>query len=212
MFRYNKAMTQIILLRHGLVHNPQKIIYGALPGFGLDKAGLADIDAVAERLAQYPITAIFTSPLQRAVETIERIRQQPTLAALPVTTDERLREWVFVSEGLTYPQVTERYPELLEQYQTDPTKLPGVIDGKRYETFAELEERVGECADELLISFTNQTILLVSHGDPIIMALAHYLQKPFWSVKEAEYPRPAETRTLHFTDTTVTVSEWPEKL
>ena len=203
-------MTQIILLRHGLVYNPDKVIYGALPGFGLDQAGLVEVDATAKHLATLPIAAIITSPLQRARETVERIQRQPALAKLPVTTDERLREWVFVSEGLTYPQLTERYPELFEQYKTDPTKLPGVIDGKRYETFAEIEGRMGECIDELKSRFADQTILLVSHGDPIIMALAHYLNQPFWQTKESEYPRPAQTRTLIFDNDQVRAAEWPE--
>lgn len=203
-------MIEIIFLRHGLVYNPRKIIYGALPGFGLDETGFAAIDETATQLATYPITAIYSSPLQRAVETVAQIQQQDALKSVPVHTDERLSEWVAVSEGLTYPELESRYPEFFAQYKIDPTKLPAEIDGKRYETFIELEQRMGECIDELRARHDGQTIVVVSHGDPIIMAMAHYLGQSFWETKETQYPRVAQTRTLHFADDSVTVSEWPK--
>lgn len=203
-------MTQIVLLRHGLVLNPHKVIYGALPGFGLDPEGLAAIDQTAARLSEYPIAAIYTSPLQRAKETVERIQLHSRLKNIPVIEDVRLREWVFVSEGLTYPQLEERYPELFEQYRLDPTKIPGQIDRKRYETFAELEMRMGECIEAIRVAHPNEITVVVSHGDPIIMAMAHYLHQPFTVVKEAEYPRVAQTRTLQFDGDRFRLSEWPE--
>ncbi len=197
-------------MRHGLVYNPKKIIYGVLPGFGLDPEGLADVDATAAHLAEFPITQIYTSPLQRAKETVARIQRQPALASLPVHEDERLREWVFVSQGLTYPELIERYPDEFEQYKTDPTKLPAEIDGVRYETFRELEARMAACIEAIRHKHPDQIVLIVSHGDPIIMAMAHYVGDTFWHTKEAEYPRVAQTRTLQFTDDGVTITEWPQ--
>lgn len=197
-------------MRHGLVYNPTKIIYGALPGFGLDPEGLADVDATAARLAEFPVARIYTSPLQRAKETVARIQQQPSLASIPVYEDERLREWVFVSQGLTYPELIERYPDEFEQYKKDPTKLPAEINGVRYETFSELETRMVDCIEAIRAAHPNELVLIVSHGDPIIMAMAHYVGDTFWHTKEAEYPRVAQTRTLHFADDKVTITEWPQ--
>lgn len=204
-------MTQVILLRHGLVDNPKKVIYGALPGYGLDEAGKADLVAAAKHLSEYPLAQIVVSPLQRAQETLA-VLQANGLANVPVTTDERLTEWRYVWEGLTYPELEERYPELFEQYKTDPFLLPKEVDGQEYETFAEIEARVAAVVDELVSKYPDQIVLLISHGDPIITTMAHYLEQSFWAVKGGEYPRVAEARTLQFDGDTVRIHEWPEKL
>ena len=78
-------------VRHGLVHNPEGILYGRLPGFHLSAAGRAMAERVAETLADRPIRALFTSPMERAVETIEplaeRLDLQPRIDARLIEAD-----------------------------------------------------------------------------------------------------------------------------
>ena len=61
--------TVVHFVRHGLVHNPEGILYGRLPGFHLSAAGRAMAERVAEVLADQPIGVLFSSPLERARET-----------------------------------------------------------------------------------------------------------------------------------------------
>ena len=76
---------------------------------------------MAEKLP--PVTAVFSSPLTRAVQTAQAI-------GLPVTILDDLRElhagqW----DGLTFPQIRERYPEHYAARGLDPTiPLPGAED------------------------------------------------------------------------------------
>ncbi|MFC3449732.1 histidine phosphatase family protein [Amycolatopsis speibonae] len=81
--------TIVHLLRHGEVHNPDKILYGRLPGFKLSDRGQRQALTVAEAVAKHDITHVVASPLQRAQETAA-----PIAAAhrLDVDTDERLIE------------------------------------------------------------------------------------------------------------------------
>lgn len=85
------VQVRIHLTRHGEVFNPQGILYGRMPGYGLSERGFEMAERVAEALpANDPhIRALVSSPLQRAQETIAPLAR--TLD-LPVTIDERVIE------------------------------------------------------------------------------------------------------------------------
>ena len=91
--------TLVHLVRHGEVHNPQKVLYGRLPGFHLSELGLKMAERVAESLAGRDITAVVASPLERALETAA-----PIAAAFDcdVDTDPRLIEAANHFEGKTF--------------------------------------------------------------------------------------------------------------
>lgn len=61
--------TVVHLLRHGEVHNPDKILYGRIPGFRLSDNGRHQAEIVAKSLVDADIVAVVASPLQRAQET-----------------------------------------------------------------------------------------------------------------------------------------------
>jgi broad specificity phosphatase PhoE len=81
--------TTVHLLRHGEVHNPERVLYGRLPGFGLSDLGIAQAKLAAEFLAQRPIGHLVSSPLQRAQETAAALAEA---TGLTTNTDERLTE------------------------------------------------------------------------------------------------------------------------
>ncbi len=60
-------------VRHGEVHNPDRILYGRLENFGLSDRGHEMAERVANTLQVRPIVKIISSPLQRAVESAEPI-------------------------------------------------------------------------------------------------------------------------------------------
>jgi broad specificity phosphatase PhoE len=81
--------TIVHLLRHGEVHNPEKLLYGRLPGYRLSERGVRMAEAVAAALAGRDITYLVASPLQRAQETAQPIADK---LGLPIDSDERLIE------------------------------------------------------------------------------------------------------------------------
>jgi broad specificity phosphatase PhoE len=91
--------TIVHLLRHGEVHNPEKILYGRLPGYHLSEVGRKMADRAAEYFAARDVAAVIASPLERAQETAA-----PVAAAhnLPVGTDERIVESTSVFEGRAF--------------------------------------------------------------------------------------------------------------
>jgi broad specificity phosphatase PhoE len=91
------APTTIVhVLRHGEVHNPEKILYGRLPGYQLSELGVQMAKAAAESLAGRDVTYLVASPLERAQQTAEPFAAQ---FHLPIATDERLIESANLFEG-----------------------------------------------------------------------------------------------------------------
>ncbi|MCW2620710.1 MAG: phosphoglycerate mutase, partial [Frankiales bacterium] len=91
--------TKVHLLRHGEVHNPDGVMYGRLPHFGLSADGLKMAHDAAAALAGHDVREIVASPLQRARETAAPIA---AVFGHGVTLDERLLESENVFEGKTF--------------------------------------------------------------------------------------------------------------
>jgi broad specificity phosphatase PhoE len=88
--------TVVHVMRHGEVHNPEKILYGRLPDYHLSDRGRAQAQAVADWLVQRDITYVVGSPLDRAQETAAPIAAHHGLA---VNTDVELIESANIFEG-----------------------------------------------------------------------------------------------------------------
>ena len=93
------TQTVVHLLRHGQVRNPEHVIYGRMPDFHLSEDGRMMAKAAAGFLAGRDVTALFSSPMERARETAEPLAAQ---FGLTVVVDERLIEPWNHFEGLTF--------------------------------------------------------------------------------------------------------------
>ena len=72
--------TQVSLVRHGQVENPEYIFYGRLPYFRLSAVGQQEARNVSRRLQRMELAAVFSSPLLRARQTAREIlRLHPRL-------------------------------------------------------------------------------------------------------------------------------------
>jgi probable phosphomutase (TIGR03848 family) len=80
----------VILLRHGRsTANSAGVLAGRTLGVGLDEGGVAQAQALVERLTQLPLAAVVSSPLQRCQETVAPLAQA---RELEVTVDDRFIE------------------------------------------------------------------------------------------------------------------------
>jgi broad specificity phosphatase PhoE len=90
---------QIHLVRHGEVFNPQGVLYGRLPGYGLSDLGREMAEAAAKDLVSHGrvVNALVSSPLQRTQQSAE-----PIAAAfeLEPTLDDRIIEPTNRFEGM----------------------------------------------------------------------------------------------------------------
>ena len=104
--------TVVHLLRHGEVHNPDRILYGRLPDFHLSALGRQMALLAATHLADHDITHVISSPLDRARETAAPVAE---MHGLPVSIDERVIEATNKFEGLAVAggQGLLKHPRLL---------------------------------------------------------------------------------------------------
>ena len=137
------AITTVVhLLRHGEVHNPEKILYGRLPNFRLSERGEAMALRAAQALADHDITHIISSPLERAQQTAAPIAARFDLT---VELDARLIEADNVFEGkrvavgdgvLRHPQYWPKLwnpfrPSWGEPYVVVAERMRAAIDSAR---------------------------------------------------------------------------------
>jgi broad specificity phosphatase PhoE len=88
--------TIVHLVRHGEVHNPEQVLYGRLPGYRLSELGERMAEQAAAALAGRDIRLARSSPLDRAVQTLQPIA---ATLGLPTSVDDRLIESSNVFEG-----------------------------------------------------------------------------------------------------------------
>ena len=81
--------TTVHVMRHGEVYNPEKVLYGRLPGYNLSDRGRAQAQSAADWLAPKDITYVVASPLERAQQTASPIA---AVHGLDIDTDSDLFE------------------------------------------------------------------------------------------------------------------------
>jgi probable phosphomutase (TIGR03848 family) len=163
----------VILLRHGRsTANSAGVLAGRTLGVALDEGGVAQAQALVGRLAQLPLAALVSSPLQRCQETVAPLAQA---RELEVTVDDRFVE-------VDYGQWTGRElsklgkEPLWKVVQSHPSAA--VFPGG--EGLAALQARavaaVREWDAKLAAEHGPQVLWLVcSHGDVIKAVLADAL-------------------------------------
>lgn len=154
-------MTELYLIRHGetLWNNTGR--YTGQQDIPLNDTGLYQARLVAGALAHMPFAAIYTSDLQRAVDTAETVAVPHRLTPIP---DPRLREgcageW----EGLTMAEIEERWPAEVAKRRANAKEhcAPGG------ESLAALYARVDTALREILARHTDGKVAIVSHGGTI---------------------------------------------
>ena len=152
--------TTIHLLRHGEVHNPDHVVYAALPGFHLTDRGLAEAEAAAAYLRSRPVVAVWSSPLERALETASVVAAP---LGLPVRVDERLTEWRLADlwAGVCWEDLPRVRPEQIEAYLAHPTDIPGSP-----ESLEELARRMAAALEDIARHHDGE-VVVVTHQDPL---------------------------------------------
>ena len=151
----------VLLVRHGTTPTTGKLMPGRAPGLHLADKGRDQAAVVAGRIAamEKPPTAVYASPLERTRET-----------AAPIASALGLR--VRMAKGLIEVDVGEWTEQSLRKlYKTKewPTvhRWPGGFRFPGGESFAEMSTRSMEAVLNLVAVHPGETIVAVSHADPI---------------------------------------------
>ncbi|MEF3274754.1 MAG: MSMEG_4193 family putative phosphomutase [Chloroflexus sp.] len=159
--------TIVLLIRHGMNDWVHGRLAGWLPGVHLSEEGRRQAAALSERLGDLPITALYTSPLDRCIETARAIAEPRGLPLRIVEQigEVRYGEW----EGAELKELYkhELWPGV--QHYPSGTRFP------KGETLGEAQMRMVSAIDQLRARHQGEMIAVVSHADLIRLALAYYI-------------------------------------
>jgi len=183
-------MPTILLIRHAENEYIAKgRLAGRLPGVHLNNKGRQQALALAEALAEAPIQTIYSSPLERCLETAQPLAEAMGLKVVPSESllEVDFGEW----QGKTFKQLRRR--KLWKVVQNTPSRLefPGG------ETFASAQMRIVQALETISQDHpSKELVACFSHGDIIRLALAYYLGTPL-DLFQRITVSPASISTLH---------------
>jgi probable phosphoglycerate mutase len=158
----------VLLVRHGRTSTTGVTLPGRAPGLHLADKGREEAADVAGRIARLPrVARVYSSPLERAQETASVIA---AAAGLPVTVEPGLLECDYGDwTGLPLKDLRRRPEWKTIQRYPSGFRFPGG------ESFTEMQTRMTGTLARLVAAHPGDTLVAVSHADPIKTAIAHAL-------------------------------------
>ena len=165
-------MTILLLIRHGENdYSKTGKFAGRLPGVHLNERGQKQAVELAEALKEVPIRAIYSSPLERALETAAPIAQSHRLEVIhePGLLESDIGKW----QGLSIRRVA------LTKYWRVVQNAPSRAGHPGGETFQQTQTRIVTALNAICARHKpREVVACVFHADPIKLAVAYYLGLP----------------------------------
>lgn len=166
----------ILLVRHGQTQwNVDHLLPGQLPGIYLNEEGRRQVERTAQALAEVPLSAIITSPLERAVQTAEILKGDRAImmemdAAL---ADTDVGHWA----GKKVDDLEKNDAEW-RSYVKNPAVAPEGV-----ETFVAVQRRAVAAVERYCQrADLGEWLMFVAHADIVKLIVAHYMQIPLTCV------------------------------
>lgn len=157
--------TLVLLVRHGLTPTTGTKLPGRAPGLHLSEAGHDQAETVARRIAPLgDVAAVYASPLERARE---------TAAPIAKATGNRVRTLADLHECDFGEWTGKRLVNLRKKPEWSTVQhRPSIFRFPGGESFAEMQLRIWNQMEALVADHPGQTVVAVSHADPIKAAVA----------------------------------------
>lgn len=166
-------MTLLLLIRHGendFVKTGK--MAGRIPGVHLNEKGQKQAQALGEALRDVQIKAIYSSPLDRAMETSAPIAEthKLTIQQEPDLMDTDIGKW----QGKSWKLLALKKEWKIVQNAPSRFRFP---EG---ESFPECQLRIVNVLERLIKKYNKpqDIVAVVFHADPIKLAVAHFLGMP----------------------------------
>jgi probable phosphoglycerate mutase len=160
----------ILLVRHGATPTTGRVLPGRAPGLHLSEDGVRQAERVAERVTALKPSAVYSSPLERAMESAEPTAEATGLEIVPEPglLECDFGEWT--GEALSAVARHHQWRALMAAPAS--FRFPGG------ESLAELEARVVSTLERLRTAHAGQVVVCFSHADPIRAALTFAMGAP----------------------------------
>ena len=185
-------MAVFLLVRHG--HNDMigEKLAGRLPNVHLNQEGQEQAKRLAAEFKDFPIKAVYASPLERAVETAQPIADSHDLPVeiLPALLEIDFGEW----QGQELEKLKQG--RVWKHVQGNPSdfRFPGG------ESFREAQVRVVQGLTILSNQYSEkEMVVCAAHSDVIRLAVAHFLGLPLDNFQRIRI-LPASVTVLYLND------------
>ena len=155
-------MGSIIFLRHGqAINNTERILAGRTPGVPLTEKGIDQAEKAANFLEDMNISAIYSSPIERAKDTANIVGKHNSV---DVKIDDRLIELDMGKfTGVPYDEIFSSHGNVFMKFYRGELE----IAHNGVETFADVKKRVLGMVDHVVENHPDENVVLVTHMDPI---------------------------------------------
>ena len=164
--RHRPKPTTLVLVRHAVTPQTGPMLSGRTPGIDLSELGHEQATNAGERLKDLPITAVYASPIDRTRQTAEHIAAHHALGVrtLDGVIEADYGEW-------TGGQLADlAKTDLWKTVQRTPSRAR-FPNG---ESIAEMQTRTVAALEAVVAEHPGETIVVVSHADPIKSVIAHF--------------------------------------
>lgn len=155
-------MGSIIFLRHGQAkNNTERILAGRTPGVPLTEEGVEQSEKAAKFLEEMNISAIYSSPIERAKNTAEIVGKH---ISIDVKIDDRLIELDMGKfTGKPYDEIFSSHGNVFMKFYRGELE----IAHNGVETFEQVKKRIRDMVDHVIDNHPDENVVLVTHMDPI---------------------------------------------
>jgi len=174
-------LTRLIVVRHGRTEWNRVERFRGRADIELDEIGIKQAEAAATRIADWQVSAVYSSPLRRALTTAKVLARPFSLEvkSLPGIIDIDYGEW----QGLSLEETAAKNVSLYSMWLNSPheVKFPGG------ECLTEVRERAASTVNGLVAQHPKETVVLVSHKvvcQILILSLLGLDNSHFWEITQ----------------------------
>jgi len=180
--KLRETVTSIVLVRHGQTAWNRHVRFRGQADPALDEVGLQQAAATARYVKKrWPVGAVYTSPMGRAMKTAEAIAKAHDLVAQPCQglLDIDFGDW----QGQSPDEVRERYPDLLSAWfeRPDTVEVPGG------ESLNIVQERVVAGLETVVERHRGERVAMVGHtvvNRVLLCAVLGLGNEHFWRLRQ----------------------------
>jgi probable phosphoglycerate mutase len=155
-----------VLVRHAVTSETGSRLSGRKPGIDLSDVGRTQAQAAGERLAALPVAAVYASPIERTTQTAELVAKHHGVPVVPLpgVVEADYGDWT----GETLADLAKTDLWKVVQLAPSRVRFPGG------ESMAGMQARMVAAIETVADRHRGQTVVIVSHADPIKAAVAHF--------------------------------------
>ncbi len=151
-------MTTVYFARHGEYEGQDKYLALRAKGFPLNSRGKKQAKKLSEVFLKKNVSALYSSPMLRALETAKIIGE---VISLKIVEDKRLLEVKTPFDGIEKKKFEEMGGRNMMY------KIPAQI--AKGESIGEIESRMMSFLDDILTKYKDKAVVVISHADPIMI-------------------------------------------